>query len=60
MWGVRSALGSIELGGRAPALSNATIGVTMQEIPNFPKWIGWYYLAGYALIIAIVAAITYL
>jgi hypothetical protein len=31
----------------------------MQEIPNFPKWIGWYYLAGYALIIAIVAALTY-
>ena len=31
----------------------------MQQIPNFPKWIGWYYLSGYALIIAIVAAITY-
>ena len=33
---------------------------TMPEIPNFPKWIGWCYLVGYAFIISEVAAITYL
>ena len=32
----------------------------MPEITNFPKWIGWYYLVGYAFIISVVAAITYL
>ena len=30
----------------------------MPEIPNFPKWIGWYYLVGYIFIILVVAAIT--
>ena len=33
---------------------------TMPEIPNSNKWIGWYYLVGYAFIISVVAAITYL
>tara|TARA_B100000886_G_scaffold285114_1_gene209540 strand:+ start:339 stop:575 length:237 start_codon:yes stop_codon:yes gene_type:complete len=63
-----SALGSIELVwggnnsfGRAllPNTFSWSIKI-MPEIPNFPKWIGWYYLVGYAFIISVVAAITYL
>ena len=63
-----SALGSIELFwggngsfGRAllPNVFCWSLKI-MPEIPNFPKWIGWYYLAGYAFIISVVAAITYL
>ena len=63
-----SALGSIELVwggnnsfGRALLPNTFSWSIkTMPEIPNFPKWIGWYYLAGYAFIISVVAAITYL
>ena len=63
-----SALGSIELFwggngsfGRAllPNVFCWSLRI-MPEIPNFPKWIGWYYLVGYAFIISVVAAITYL
>ena len=62
-----SALGSIELFwggdgffGRAllPNTFSRSLKI-MPEIPNFPKWIGWYYLVGYAFIISVVAAITY-
>tara|TARA_B100001248_G_C27354006_1_gene442816 strand:- start:63 stop:410 length:348 start_codon:yes stop_codon:yes gene_type:complete len=63
-----SALGSIELVwggnnsfGRALLPNTFSWSIkTMPEIPNFPKWIGWYYLVGYAFIISVVAAITYL
>lgn len=34
-------------------------GLSVQEGPKFPKWIGWYYLVGYAFIIVVVAAISY-
>ena len=63
-----SALGSIELVwggnnsfGRALLPNTVSWSVKiMPEIPNFPKWIGWYYLVGYTFIISVVAAITYL
>ena len=63
-----SALGSIELVwggnnsfGRALLPNTFSWSIkTMPEIPNFPKWIGWYYLVGYVFIISVVAAITYL
>ena len=62
-----SALGSIELVwggnnsiGRALLPNTFSWSIkTMPEIPNFPKWIGWYYLVGYAFIISVVTAITY-
>ena len=66
-WVGGSALGSIELfWGGSDSFGRALLPNTfsrslkiMPEIPNFPKWIGWYYLVGYAFIISVVAAITY-
>ena len=43
------------------ALSCPTVlkSIEFARVSKFPKWIGWYYLVGYAFIIIVVASITY-